>query len=247
MARLQINYWAETLSNHRHLTVLLPDLTEGGGPWPVLYLLHGMSQDDAYWCRMTGIERYVNKLPLIVVMPDGGRGLYCDAVHGEPFETHILKDVIGFVDRFFPTIPERDGRAIGGYSMGGLGAVKLAFAHPDVFCSVVGSAGAYDLERWLTLSDCGEAARRILGDDPVGGPNDVWWLAEQMERELWPAIRIECGTEDYLLPQSRRLHDHLNQLGIPHDYAELPGPHSLVAWDQHLPAGIEFHKRALGL
>ena len=68
-----------------------------------------------------------------------------------------------------------------------------------------------------------------------------------MERELWPAIRIECGTEDYLLPQSRRLHDHLNQLGIPHDYAELPGPHSLVAWDQHLPAGIEFHKRALGL
>jgi putative tributyrin esterase len=244
---MQINFWAESLHNRRNMTVLLPDEAKGDGPWPVLYLLHGMSQDDSMWCRLTGIERYVEPLPLIVVMPDGGRGLYSDAVHGYPFETHIIKDVIGFVDRFFPTIAERRGRAIGGYSMGGLGAVKLAFSHADLFCSVVGSAGAYDLERWLALPDCGEEAKLILGDDPVGGPNDVFRLAEQMERDLWPAIRIECGTEDYLLSTSRKLHEHLERLGIPHDYAELPGPHSLSKWDQHVPAGLKFHERALGI
>jgi putative tributyrin esterase len=247
MAMLHINFWAQSLSNHRNMTVLLPDEAVGNGPWPVLYLLHGMSQDDSGWCRLTRIEHYVGTLPLMVVMPDGGRGLYTDAVHGLRYESHIIKDAIGFVDRFFPTIAERKGRSIGGYSMGGLGAVKLAFAHPDLFCGVVGSAGAYDPVDWIEKTDCSEEARLAFGDDPRGGPNDVWHLAEQMDRSLLPAIRIECGTEDYLLPQSRRLHAHLEQLGIPHDYAELPGRHSLSQWDQHVPAGLEFHKRALGI
>ena len=247
MAKMQINFWAESLSNHRNMTVLLPDEAKGDGPWPVLYLLHGMSQDDSMWCRLTRIERYVEPVPLIVVMPDGGRSLYTDAVHGLPHESHIIKDVIGFVDRFFHTVPERAARAIGGYSMGGLGAVKLALRHPDLFCSVVGSAGAYDLSAWLALSDCGEEAALVLGEKPVGGPNDVYWLAEQIDRDLLPAIRLECGTEDYLLGDSRKLHAHLEALGIPHDYAELPGPHSLAQWDRHVPEGLGFHKRALGL
>ena len=247
MAKMRISFWAESLSKDANMTVLLPDEVHAAGPYPVLYLLHGMSQDDSQWSRLTRIERYVAELPLIVVMPDGGRGYYTDAVHGLAYESHVMKDVIAFVDRFFPTVPERRGRAIGGYSMGGHGAVKLAFKHPDCFSSVVGSAGPYVPADRMAQPQYFEELRLIFGDDPAEGGNDVFRLAEQMDRSLWPAIRIECGTEDYLLEDSRKLHAHLEALGIPHDYAELPGAHSLSGWDPHVPAGIAFHKRALGL
>jgi putative tributyrin esterase len=75
-------------------------------------------------------------------MPDGGRGFYCDAVDGPAYERSLLDDVIGFVDRTFHTIPEREGRVIGGLSMGGYGAIKLALKYPQLFCSAVAhSAG----------------------------------------------------------------------------------------------------------
>jgi len=242
---MRISFWAESLSKDANMTVLLPEKSGAAGPYPVLYLLHGMSQDDSQWSRLTRIERYVVELPLIVVMPDGGRGYYTDAKQGLAYESHVMKDVIGFVDRFFPTIPERRGRAIGGYSMGGYGAVKLAFKHPDCFCSVVGSAGPYDLSRLLVRPDCGEEMRLIFGDDVAEGGNDIFRLAEGMDRGLLPVIRLECGTEDYLLPDSRKLHAHLGALGISHEYAELPGAHSLSGWDPQVPAGVEFHVRAL--
>jgi S-formylglutathione hydrolase FrmB len=131
--------------------------------------------------------------------------------------------------------------------MGGHGAVKLAFKHPDCFCSVVGSAGPYVLADQLARPDGREELRLIFGDSTAEGGNDVFRLAEQMDRSLLPAIRLECGAEDYLLEDSRKLHAHLESLGIPHDYAELPGKHSLSGWDPHVPAGVAFHKRALGV
>lgn len=247
MAKMRINFWAESLSKQMNVTVLLPDEAQAPGPYPVLYLLHGMSQDDSMWCRLTRIERYVEPVPLIVVMPDGGRGYYSDARHGLACESHVVKDVIGLVDRFFHTVPERAGRAIGGYSMGGYGAVKLALKHPDLFCCVVGSAGPYDLAERLARPERREELTLIFGDDPAEGGNDIFRLAEQIDRDLLPAIRLECGTEDHLLGDSRKLRAHLEALGIRHDYAELPGPHSLAQWDRHVPEGLEFHKRALGL
>ena len=244
---MRISFDAPSLGLETNMTVLLPEMLDAAGPYPVLYLLHGMSDDDSQWCRRTRIEQYVIDLPLIVVMPDGGRGYYTDARAGLAYESHIMQDVIGFVDRFFHTIPERRGRAIGGYSMGGYGAVKLALKHPDRFCSVVGSAGVYDLAGRMARPERCAEFRRIFGDDPAGGDNDVFGLAERIDRDLLPAIRLECGTEDYLLEDARKLHAHLERLGIPHDYAELPGAHSLSGWDPHVPAGVEFHRRALGL
>src|ERR1044071_6734116 len=96
------------------------------GPFATFYLLHGLSDDHTIWLRRTSIERYVSSLPLIVVMPDGERGFYTDAQEGFAFESAITKDLISFIDRTFPTKADRSGRAIGGLSMGGDGAVKLA-------------------------------------------------------------------------------------------------------------------------
>ena len=111
--------------------VILPE-NAGPGPFPVWYLLHGLSDNHTAWTRRTSLERYVGDLPLIVVMPDGGRGFYTDSAT-EPagaFETFIVRDLVGFVDRTFQTRANREGRVISGLSMGGFGAVKLALKHP---------------------------------------------------------------------------------------------------------------------
>src|SRR6185503_8460446 len=71
----------------------------GKGPFPVFYLLHGLSDDHTAWTRLSSIERYVSGLPLIVIMPDGERGFYTDSKTDShaAFETNVIQELIPFV------------------------------------------------------------------------------------------------------------------------------------------------------
>jgi putative tributyrin esterase len=180
-------------------------------------------------------------------MPDGGRGFYCDAVDGPAYERSLLDDVIGFVDRTFHTIPEREGRVIGGLSMGGYGAIKLALKYPQLFCSAVAHSAALDVRWRIERPESSAEMRRIFGPAPGGGPNDPYALAATIDRTRLPALRLDCGREDGLLEENRAFHRHLEQLGIPHEYAEFPGAHTWDYWDHHVQEAIAFHRRALGL
>ena len=77
------------------------------------------------------------------------------------------------------------------------------------------------------------------------GPDDLFALAEQADRRVLPALRIDCGTEDGLLDVNRRFHAHLDVLGIPHEYEEFHGGHSWDYWDRHVQEALAFHARAL--
>jgi putative tributyrin esterase len=79
-----VNFHSPALLKACSMTVIVPECSVGTPPFPVCYLLHGLSDDHTSWARHTSIERHVAGLPLIVVMPDGGRGFYCDAVEGRP-------------------------------------------------------------------------------------------------------------------------------------------------------------------
>jgi S-formylglutathione hydrolase FrmB len=228
------------------MNIIFPEIGVGEPPFPVCYLLHGLSDDHTIWARRTSIERYVAPLPLIVVMPDGGRGFYCDALEGPAYERHIIEDVIGFVDRTFQTIPERKGRVIGGLSMGGYGAMKLALKFPHLFCSAVAHSSAFDVRRRIERLEMSAEMRRIFGPSPVGGPDDPYALAEKLDRKLLPALRIDCGREDGLLEENRAFHRYLEKLGIPHEYEEFPGAHTWDYWDQRVQEALTFHQRALG-
>ena len=83
----------------------------------------------------------MSEYPLIVVMPDGGRGFYTNAKE-ETLETALIRDLVGYVDKVFHTKARREGRCIGGLSMGGYGAAKLALKDPELFCSAVSHSGA---------------------------------------------------------------------------------------------------------
>jgi len=217
--------------------------------YPVFFLLHGLSDDHTAWTRFSNVERHAAGLPLIVVMPDGGRGFYTDAQVGFAYEAAIVDDLIPFVDHTFRTDPRREARVIGGLSMGGYGALKLALAYPDLFCSAVSHSGALMAghREWAGEDERSRERAFIFGPHPEGDPDDLFSLAERIERARLPALRIDCGLDDELLPLNRAFHAHLDALGIAHEYAEFPGAHTWDYWDLHVQEALAFHARALGI
>src|SRR4051794_35556440 len=98
MALIRCDFFSEVLGLGTSMTVLLPQATTGqigltgtapAGAPPVLYLLHGLSDDATTWVRRTSIERYVADLGLAVVMPQVGRSFYVDERHGNRFGTFL--------------------------------------------------------------------------------------------------------------------------------------------------------------
>ena len=239
MAFCHVLYRAPSIRKDTGIYVLLPDEK---GPFPVLYLLHGMSDDYTKWHRHTSIERYMRSLPLIVVMPDGHRSRYCNDPRpdGMAYEDHIVKDVVGFVDRTFPTIPRRSGRAIAGLSMGGYGSLMLAMKHPDMFSVVSSHSGGGKFARHPSVKG---SLRAELLKLPR---HDCFALARKLKKSKRRlAIRMDCGTEDRLIEGNREFHAHLQRLGIPHEYAEYPGAHNWDYWDAHIPETLAFVMKRL--
>jgi S-formylglutathione hydrolase FrmB len=253
MAWAEIRFWGEAIQKCTGMNVLLPMYWEGNGPFPVYYLLHGLSDDYTIWHRRTRIEWFAGGYPMIIVMPDAARSFYCDMVEGSPYERHIIENVIPFVDKFFPTIAERDGRAIGGLSMGGYGAAKLALKYPDLFCSMNAESGCHKVVQdliqfgeWPDYPQLTPELRRVFGQNP-SLDNDPFTLAEQINHADLPAIRLDCGTEDPLLQSTRDLHAKLDQLGIAHEYDEYPGTHDWDYWEAHIEQALAFHAGNLGI
>ena len=257
MAFGEFHYFSAALGKATMCNVFFPENTGSSGPYPTLYLLHGLSDDQSMWQRRTSLERYVQTLPLIVVMPDGGRGWYSRAHEGADYEGAIIDDCIGFVERTFRADARREARCIGGLSMGGYGAIKLALQHPDKFVSANGHSGAYGFghAQWRTEEP---EFRRIIGPQATGGPLDLWRIAESASQSIGqpndaatasalPALRIDCGTSDFLIEQNREFHAHLDALKIAHEYEEFAGAHDWTYWDRHIQGAIRFHAGHLGI
>lgn len=250
MPFLELKYFSAALQKHTAANIILP-VPEIKGPHHVMFLLHGLSDDHSAWCRRTSIERYVESLPLIVVMPDGGRGFYSDAVHGPAFEAAIATELPELIENYFSTkLPW----CATGLSMGGYGAAKLALKHPQRFKSGNSHSGALlfghmtfeEAKLRRDISPEWEAEfRRILGDDPTGGPDDLCAAAAALTPAERPALRIDCGAEDFLLEDNRDFHSYLASIGFAHEYHEFPGAHEWPYWDLHVQDAIAFHRKVL--
>ncbi len=241
------------------MQVILP--SQGSPPHPTLYLLHGLSDDSTTWLRRSRIEAYARELPLIVVMPDGYRGFYTDNNEGPSYGRHFGEEIPAFVERNFPARSTRGGRAIGGLSMGGYGALRLAFGHPEKFCSVNSHSGAlmrFNLDVSPRRARQDEVFRRhppafyrelqrVFGRQPMGTRHDLLALVRRARRRhrRLPRILLDCGTQDPLLEYNRAFHRELQELRVPHEYREYPGGHEWDYWDEHVREALEFHARNL--
>ncbi len=248
LAFATIQYYSHSLRKASAFNVIFPDSPDASRPWAVYYLLHGLSDDHTTWSRRSCVERYTLGYPLMVVMPDGGRGWFTNAQNGDAYEDDFLKDVVGMVEKNFPVRAERSGRAIGGLSMGGFGAVKLGLKHPGLFASVDSMSGVVGfLRRPFESKKLAPEFTRIFGRSPKDGPEDPFALASAVEPSRRPALRLVCGDEDPFLLQNRGFRGHLKGLDFPHEYEEHAGSHTWGFWDRHVRAAIDFHRRNLGI
>ncbi len=171
---------------------------EKEGSFPVIYFLHGMNNDETSWC----VERYGNfpaaitelitshKSPeFVMVHPRGESSFYTDSADGtQKFEEYIRVDLLQEVERRFRVSTASSGRAIVGTSMGGYGALKIAFKYPQLFAAVAAGSpivllGDNPMEQLRSSSSrFGERFGRILGRI-YGNPFDQeHWRQNSLER-----------------------------------------------------------------
>lgn len=154
MIRCQVGFFADTLGVNTSLVVLLPQpaLTQiGVAPvvrehgTPVLYLLHGLSDDSSIWTRLTSIERYAGELGVAVVMPQVERSFYCDMANGDAYWTFLSEELPAVVAANFKVSTAREDTFVAGLSMGGYGAFKWALRQPERFGAAASLSGALDV------------------------------------------------------------------------------------------------------
>jgi putative tributyrin esterase len=247
MAHLRCDFFSEALSLSTTMTVILPQQTSTQigmagrhpeGLAPVLYLLHGLSDDDTIWLRRTSIERYVAPLGLAVVMPQVHRSFYTDEAVGGRYWTFISEELPELVGTFFRLSTRREDTFVAGLSMGGYGALKWALRQPERFAAAASLSGAVDVERLRTSglrTDDPSLFLRVFGDRSLAGtPDDLWWLLGQADPGTLPVLWVGCGTEDMLYADNARYAQECAAAGITVTTSFVPGEHEWGLWDQQI-------------
>ncbi|NLP10327.1 prolyl oligopeptidase family serine peptidase [bacterium] len=239
------SHFSALLAKEKAFYIYLPDSTNSGKTYPVLYLLHGVGGDYGDWLEASHVREQAQQHEMIIVLPDGGGfGWYLDSPVDSTslYASYLVAELIPLIESRFPVASGPAARAISGLSMGGHGAVALALQHPDLFGAASSLSGILD----LTLH---------------GGMGDAWQLnsilgAYQQFPEHWrlnsccdlvlasaarPALFIDCGLDDaFALVDNRKFNRLLDSLNIPHRYEENPGAHNWTYWDERLGAHLQF-------
>lgn len=225
--------------------------------YPVLYLLHGYSDDETGWIQFGEANRIADKgiangdfPPCIIVMPDAKVTWYVNSVDGsDPWEDMFIEEFIPFIEKEYRIRPKKEFRAISGLSMGGNGALLLAMHHPDLFSSCVAmSAGTYTDEEIMVKEQYDHYFKKIYGPRLKNGVNEYWkansplHLLDTVEKNKLKSVRwyIDCGDDDFLYKGNAALHVKMRDLEIPHEYRVRNGGHEWSYWRTGLHDGLVY-------
>lgn len=213
--------------------IITPDDYKSGKEFPVVYLLHGYSGDYANWItKSPSIKNASDLYHMIIVCPDGGYGSwYWDSPVDKnyQYETYISKELTGWVDKNYKTLKSSAGRAITGLSMGGHGALYLAFRHQDIFGAAGSMSGGVDIRPFPGHWDMAARLGKYADQPENWEQNTVINLLYLLTPKSLKLI-IDCGTEDFFYKVNENLHEQLIQRNIPHDYISRPGAHNWDYW-----------------
>jgi S-formylglutathione hydrolase FrmB len=214
--------------------VITPDTYSSNKKYPVVYLLHGYSGDYTSWINIGGeyFRKTVDTEEIIIVSADGGfSSWYYDhpADKNWQYETYISSELIRWIDRHYSTIQSPKGRGITGLSMGGHGALFLAFKHPDVFAIAGSMSGGVDIRPFPLNWDLSKRLGSYAENPENWDKNTVINLTYLLTPNTLKLI-IDCGTEDFFYLVNRNLHQKLLENNIPHDFISRPGKHDSAYW-----------------
>ena len=207
--------------------------TNGRERFPVIYWLHGKGGDESTGFNLRIPPMFHNVIeggkinPAIMVFPNCGNfSMFCDSYDNSIMgETILIKELIPLIDATFKTVDSGKGRALEGFSMGGFGAVKLAFRFPELFSSVVTYAGSFhDLESLLTNRP--EVFKEMFSSNAnYFQQNSPYMLAEKNLELIKSNIKLKFlnGSQDFTLKNNYKLNARLDSLGIKYEFKLLKG------------------------
>ncbi len=200
---------------------------------PVVYLLHGYSGDYANWItKVPEIKQYADNFNCLIVCPDGNfSSWYFDSPIDSScrYETYISSELIQWIDKHYKTIQNKKGRAIAGLSMGGHGALYLAFRHQDVFGAAGSMSGGVDITPFPKNWDMAKRLGSYSENEDVWKKNTVINLTHLLTNNSL-ALIIDCGVDDFFYKVNVALHEKLLYNNIAHDFISRPGAHTWEYW-----------------
>jgi S-formylglutathione hydrolase FrmB len=226
--------------------VIVPENYTARKHYPVVYLLHGYSDNYAKWVTaVPSIKNYATQFQLILVCPDGGfSSWYMDSPidRTSQYESYITKDLLPYIDTHYSTIPERSQRAITGLSMGGHGALYLAIRNKSLFGSAGSMSGGVDLRSSTKKFDIAKRIGTIETHPDEWDNRSVINMVDGLKNNELNLI-IDCGVSDIFYQINAGLHRRLLALNIDHDYIERPGAHNWDYWTNSILYQLTYFDR----
>jgi S-formylglutathione hydrolase FrmB len=228
--------------------------------FPILYFLHGLGDNEqsfihtGAWNLTEDMREKGEMKEFLIATPDGGASFYINSKDGKTrYEDFLMQEFLPFIEKRYRVEPGRGHRAVAGISMGGYGALHLAFRHPQLFISVSAHSPALIEKLPLFLGPTPNSPRsRVLGGVFGVPPDPLFWdrnspivLARTADLQGLK-IYFDCGEEDdYGFDAGAAALDKvLTARRIPHEYHLYPGHHDPAYFGEHLPASLVFASRA---
>jgi S-formylglutathione hydrolase FrmB len=233
--------------------------------YPVLYYLHGRGDNEqtlinsGAWSLIEDLRKQKKIGNFVIVTPRGGGTFYVNSADGkERYSDFFIEEFMPFVERKYRVESSRAYRGIDGMSMGGYGALRFAFAHPELFASV-GAHSAALMSGPPTALDAairaGEPQALMLAEvfgDPIDSQhwqqNSPFALAKKNAASLRKLhIYFDVGDrDDFGFDHGAEILDQqLTSERIQHEFHVYPGRHDLAYLLAHIGASIEFYSRHL--
>lgn len=209
-------------------SVYLPPSYESGGPFPVLYLLHGYYGNHLDWPR-NGMRQIMdrelnsgNSTEMIVIMPDGMDSFYIDDFDERKldYEQFFFQEFVPELESKFNIVKAKTHRGIAGLSMGGYGATTYGLKYHHLF------SFAYSMSGVVFLDEKFENIFEIVN------------VKTSTELTQLPKIFLDCGTEDFLFDSNDYLSNFLTQKNIEHTFIKGIGAHEWSYWVNSLSIAI---------
>lgn len=247
---------SKILKSERKFAVYLPpDYQNSTRSYPVLYLLHGYTDDHTGWVQFGEVLHIADKAiisgeatSMIIVMPDADTGLpgYTNSISGKwNYEDFFFEEFMPRVEERFRIKKEKQFRAISGLSMGGGGSFLYALRRPDLFSS------AAPLSAWMGPKNLDEmqqfADRENIKFDEKNledflNTNNPLRIIDQMDTKDLNTVHwyIDCGDDDFLYEGNSHMHIKMRDKKVNHEFRIRDGGHSWTYWRTALPNVLSF-------
>lgn len=250
-------FYSESLQKEMDVNVYLPPGYTNSESYPVLYLLHGFAGNYQDWIPQSGLPRIADRLirngkikPVIVVSPqidtsfginsnDGPASVNMIGVSEGLYEDYIAQDLRKYIEKNYAAATDSESRYIGGISMGGFGALHIAFRNPELYSRV----GGHSASLWLEDSeDFYDQKMWAFGDKDTKRKRDPLELAEYADLSAME-VYLDCGSYDAFAPRSAKLYEVLAERGVSTELHIQEGGHSGEYWSRHVEDYLLFYAK----